>query len=35
MKNGWDVIEVTNEGISRYEIHRKEWKNYEELYGKE
>tara|TARA_R110002167_G_scaffold88135_1_gene237875 strand:- start:486 stop:1289 length:804 start_codon:yes stop_codon:yes gene_type:complete len=35
MKNGWEVIEVTNEGISRYEIHHKEWKNYEELYGKE
>lgn len=34
-KNAGDVIEVTNEGISRYVIHRKEWKKYEELYGKE
>lgn len=33
MRNGKDLLEVTNQGINHYIIHRKEWKLYKDVYG--
>lgn len=33
MKNGMELLEITNQGMTHYIIHRKEWKKYDDVYG--